>query len=170
MSEPRRPGDAAGTPDLGALGVWTSLDGMPARDAGAFARRVEELGYRALWIPEAVGRDPFAFLGWLAAATERLVLATGIANVYARDAMTTRAARETLAELSGGRDPDFADGGSDRLVDAIVAWGDEEALARRVRAHRDAGANHVCIQPLRPDGELGPDVTLLEALAPGRPA
>jgi probable F420-dependent oxidoreductase len=43
---------------------------------------------------------------------------------------------------------DFVDGGSDRLVDAIVAWGDPDAIARRVREHLTAGANHVCIQIL----------------------
>ena len=53
------------------------------------------------------------------------------------------------------RRDDLADGGSDRLVDALVAWGDEEAIADRVRAHRDAGADHVCIQVVGvPQGEL----------------
>ncbi|MCW3029573.1 MAG: class F420-dependent oxidoreductase [Solirubrobacterales bacterium] len=46
----------------------------------------------------------------------------------------------------GYDDEDFADGGSERLVDAIVAWGDEEAIAGRVREHLDAGADHVAIQ------------------------
>jgi probable F420-dependent oxidoreductase len=69
----------------------------------------------------------------------------------------------------GFTDADIADGGSDRLVDAIVAWGDAEAIAARVRAHHDAGADHVCIQPLRPDGVPGPDLRILEALAPARP-
>jgi probable F420-dependent oxidoreductase len=46
---------------------------------------------------------------------------------------------------------DVADGGSDRFVDAIVASGDEEAIRRRVQAHRDAGADHVCIQVLADD-------------------
>ena len=41
---------------------------------------------------------------------------------------------------------DLAGGGSDRLVDAAVAWGNPEAIARRVREHHDAGADHVCIQ------------------------
>jgi len=41
---------------------------------------------------------------------------------------------------------------SDRLVDAVVAWGDEGALAARVQAHRDAGADHVCVQLLGPPG------------------
>ncbi len=289
---------------LGRLGVWTWLDALDAEAAAAFAARIEALGYAALWLPEAVGRDPFASIGFLAARTRRLRLATGIANIYARDATATRAAAATLAELSGGRfllglgvshapmvtgvrghaygkpvttmreylgamekalfraiqpkedapillaslrpnmlrlaaekargahpyfvppehtarareilgpgpwlapeqmvlretdpvraravarasmkvyaglpnyqnalrwlgygDADFADGCSDRLVDAIVAWGDEEAIQARIQAHWDAGADHVCIQPLRADGVPGPDVSLLEALAPAR--
>jgi probable F420-dependent oxidoreductase len=48
-------------------------------------------------------------------------------------------------------DADFADGGSDRLVDATVAWGDEEAIRTRVQAHLDAGADHVCIQVITGD-------------------
>lgn len=50
-----------------------------------------------------------------------------------------------LREL-GYDDDDFADGGSDRLVDAIVAWGDEQTIAKRVREHIDAGADHVALQ------------------------
>lgn len=48
----------------------------------------------------------------------------------------------------GFTDEDFADGGSDRVVDAIVAWGDEQAVLDRVKAHFDAGADHVCVQAL----------------------
>jgi probable F420-dependent oxidoreductase len=51
----------------------------------------------------------------------------------------------------GFTDDDIADGGSDRLVDALVAWGDEAAIAARVQEHRDAGADHVCIQVLAED-------------------
>lgn len=288
--------------EIGRLGVWTFLDALPPGEAVEFARKIESWGYSALWIPEAVGADPFVTHTWLAAHTERIVLATGIANIYARDAMTMRAARDTLGAVSGGRfllglgvshapmvtairgheygkpvatmrayletlekaiyrgqappepvpvvlaalrpkmlalaaecaqgahpynvtpehtarareilgpkawlcpdqkvlletdpskarqaaraqlgvylslpnyqnnwkwlgfdDADFADGGSDRLIDALVAWGDEEAIRARVRAHHDAGADHVCIQPLRPDGGPGPDPRVLEALAP----
>ncbi|HSQ00220.1 MAG TPA: TIGR03620 family F420-dependent LLM class oxidoreductase [Candidatus Dormibacteraeota bacterium] len=289
---------------LGRLGVWTFLDLMSGGEAAAFTQRVEALGYSTLWVPEAIGRDPFTLLGYLAARTERLQFATGIANIYARDPMTMRAIQQTLAELSGGRfvlglgvshshlvtgvrgheyrkpipamreyleamrgalyravepaeeapimlaalrpamlrlaraqargahpyfvtpehtarareilgpdawlapeqkvlldtdaararataratmqiylglpnyqnnlkwlgfsDADIADGGSDRLVDAIVAWGDEQTIADRIRAHHDAGADHVCIQPLRADGVPGPDLRVLEALAPAR--
>ncbi len=290
--------------DLGQLGVWTWLDGYTAPETADFARKLESWGYTALWVPEAVGRDPFAFIGYLAGQTEQLVFATGIANIYARDPMTMKATHQTMSELAPGRfvlglgvshqhlvskirghdykkplttmrsyldamekalymgatpdeaapivlgalrdkmldlaatrtagahpylvppehtararkvmgddawlcpeqmvilesdatnargvarkelaiyfqlpnyqnnlkqfgfdDEDFADGGSDRLVDAIVVWGDEQAIADRIQAHRDAGANHVCIQAFRPDGEPGPDLRLLEALAPGR--
>ncbi|MCX2729717.1 LLM class F420-dependent oxidoreductase [Saccharopolyspora sp. NFXS83] len=48
----------------------------------------------------------------------------------------------------GFTDADFADGGSDRLIDALVVRGDVDAVADRVRAHREAGADHVCLQVL----------------------
>ena len=48
----------------------------------------------------------------------------------------------------GWTDDDLADGGSDKLVDAIVAWGDEAAIQARVQAHLEAGADHVCVQVL----------------------
>lgn len=290
--------------DLGRLGVWTWLDQLSAGEAAEFANRLEEWGYGALWLPEAVGRDPFALIGYLSARTDRLIFATGIANIYARDPMTMRAVRETLAEASNGRfllglgvshahlvagvrkheygkplstmraylermesaiymgrqpaepapvvlaalrqkmlglsvekakgahpyfvppehtarareilgpdgwlcpeqmvlretdaakaraiaranikiyldlpnyqnnlkwlgfeDRDFQDGGSDRLVDAIVAWGDDKVIADRIQAHYAAGANHVCIQPFRTDGVPGPDLALLETFAPAK--
>ena len=72
-----------------------------------------------------------------------------------------------LARFSFG-DKDVTAGGSDRLVDAVVAWGDEARIAARIRAHHDAGADHVCIQPLDPDGSLRPDLRVLEAFAPAR--
>jgi probable F420-dependent oxidoreductase len=68
-----------------------------------------------------------------------------------------------LREL-GFDDDDFADGGSDRLVDAIVAWGDVEAIAARVREHHEAGADHVAVQPLSAD--LDGQLEQLRALAP----
>ena len=288
--------------ELGPTGVWAFTDGMAAGPAAEFARRVEALGYGALWIPEAIGRHPFAHAAWLLANTERLVVATGIANLYARDAHASAAARNTLAEQSGGRfllglgvshapfvegvrghryerpvatmrayldamdkapyaavppaetpptviaalgprmlklaaektrgahpylvppehtaqareilgpgpwlcteqkvlletnasrarevarkaaaiylnlpnyrnnlkrlgytDADLDDGGSNRLIDAVVAWGDEKTIADRIQAHRDAGASHVCIQPLHPEGKPLPDERILEVLAP----
>ncbi len=52
---------------------------------------------------------------------------------------------------AGFDDDDIAHGGSDGLVDALVAWGDEQAIVDRVQAHRDAGADHVCVQVLTAD-------------------
>ncbi len=51
-------------------------------------------------------------------------------------------------ETLGFDQGDFADGGSDRLVDALVAWGDAETVVAKLGAHREAGADHVAIQPL----------------------
>ena len=53
-------------PELGRLGVWGHLDSLPIDAARAFARRAEDLGYGALWVPETVGREPFTLLGLLA--------------------------------------------------------------------------------------------------------
>ncbi len=65
----------------------------------------------------------------------------------------------------GFTDDDIAGGGSDRLVDALVVWGDEAAIAARVQQHRDAGADHVCIQVLT-DDPAGFPVEQWRALAP----
>lgn len=289
--------------DITKYGVWFFFDGMTAVESAEFARGVEKLRYGALWIPEAVGREPFAHAAYLAARTERLVFATGIANIYARDPLTMSAASKTVAELSdcrfllgigvshkplvanlrghsyekpysymreylpkmksalyrapepkervpvvlaalhpkmlalcaaeadgthtyfvppehtvmarkavgpkamvcveqavvletdaakaratareymktyvprlpnytnalkalGWADKEFENGCSDRLVDAIVAWGTETQIRDRVEAHLKAGASHVCIQPLNTANAMMPDERALQALAP----
>ena len=290
--------------ELGRLGVWASLDGMSAAAAAAFAQRVEDWGYGALWVPESRGRNVLVIAGWLLANSKRLTVATGIANMYARDAQASAAGQLALAEQSGGRfllglgvshvplveglrghtygkpvgtmqvyleamrratyaapapaempktviaalgpkmlalasthadgahpylvspahtrearrilgpgkllcpeqtvvadteatrarrigrawlgrylaltnyrnnllrlgfgPSDLADGGSDRLVDATIAWGDTAAIRSRIDEHFAAGADHVCIQALNPDEAAPalPDDRLLAALAP----
>ncbi|HEY7266988.1 MAG TPA: LLM class F420-dependent oxidoreductase [Solirubrobacterales bacterium] len=52
----------------------------------------------------------------------------------------------------GFSDEDFADGGSDRLVDALVAWGETDEILRRIAAHHEGGADHVAVQVLGADG------------------
>ena len=90
--------------DIGRIGIWSGvLDAHPTRDVQAACRELEAMGFPTLWVPEAVGRDPFVAAGTLLAATERLRLATGIANIYARDPMTTVACQRTLAEAYPGR-------------------------------------------------------------------
>ncbi|GIU85398.1 MAG: LLM class F420-dependent oxidoreductase [Acidimicrobiales bacterium] len=65
----------------------------------------------------------------------------------------------------GFTEEDLASGGSDRLVDALVVWGDEEDVLRRVREHFDAGADHVCVQVLT-SNPIDPGVDVLARLAP----
>ncbi len=89
------------------------------------------------------------------------------ARRIARDAMRRYLRLENYANnlrRLGFTDDEIAGDGSDRLVDAIVAWGDEGAIEARVRAHLDAGADHVCIQPL-PGGPVAP-LEQLRILAP----
>src|SRR3954469_11887619 len=88
---------------LGRLGVWAQSDSLDKDALIDFAQKLERWGYGALWSPEAVGRDPFVLITLLAAHTERLTFATGIANIYARDAMTLKALHHGLSEFFPGR-------------------------------------------------------------------
>jgi probable F420-dependent oxidoreductase len=281
------------TIDVGRIGIWTSAFEMqPSAAAKEATQQLEALGYPIVWLNEATGRDPFVMASLLLSATSTIKVATGIANVYARDAMTTAACQKTLAEAFPGRfllglgvsspvlvekvrkhsydkplsymrsylstmdealytsvepaekpgrvlaalgpkmlelaatqadgahpylttpdhtrqareiigagvflapeqmvvletdptkaraigraavgfylrapgylanlrrlgftDADWADpkAASDRLVDGVVAWGDLDRVVARVHEHLDAGADHVCIQVLRPDRDL----------------
>ncbi|HVV77643.1 MAG TPA: TIGR03620 family F420-dependent LLM class oxidoreductase [Mycobacteriales bacterium] len=282
--------DLASWPErLGRVGVWTGqLDYSPADVVREAAREVEVAGYRALWTGEAVGREVLTAAQLLLAASDSLIVATGIANIWARDALATAAGQLALGEaypdrfilgigvshkplldvrgedyrtpltfmrdyLDGmdkaydvyravapssrpprllaalgpkmlalaaagadgahtyfvppehtatareilgpdrllvpeqvcvlsedatvareiarrhttsylrlanytanlqrfGFEPDdFADGGNDRLVDTVCAWGSIESIAARVKAHLDAGADHVAVQVLVDD-------------------
>ncbi len=93
-------------------------------------------------------------------AVEQAVLleADGVtARAIAREHMAFYLAREPYrANLSrlGWSDDEIGDPPSDRLVDAIVAWGDVEAVRARVVAHLEAGADHVCVQAIRSETEL----------------
>ena len=286
---------------LGRTGLWLSALGTLSAAAEAdAAAELEALGYGALWIGEGRGsKDALVHSALLLAATRGLVVATGIANIWARDASAAHSGAEALGDAYPGRfvlglgvshaplvelrghdygrpltamrtyldaldaalyappaparpvprvlaalrpkmvelsrdraagahpyltpvahtartrellgprpllapevtvllerDPqraretarrfltsylalpnyannlralgyderDLADGGSDRLVDDLVAWGDEEAVVARVRAHHDAGADHVAVQPLAFDGESA--MAQARALAP----
>ncbi|QGG93690.1 LLM class F420-dependent oxidoreductase [Actinomarinicola tropica] len=295
---------SATTMDLGRVGIWTgAMDAMPSSDAAGFARLIEELGFRTLWIPETVGRDPMVNATLLLERTSTLQIATGIANVYARDAVTMANTQRAIEEAFPGRfllglgvshahlvdrvrkhdyskpysymvdyltdmdgsifravgpeqlpqarvlaalgpkmlelaatkangahpyfvpvehtarareimgpdatlapeqmvvldtDPTtaretarknmsvylrapnyvnnlkrfgftdedvVADAPSDRLVDAIVAWGDVDAIVDRVRAHHDAGADHVAVQVLAAGTFVPPEDQLRELAA-----
>jgi len=69
----------------------------------------------------------------------------------------------------GFDDDDLAGGGSDRFLDAMVAWGGEDAIRSRIQQHWDAGADHVCIQPISVQGSREPiGGRVLDLLAPAR--
>ena len=117
----------------------------------------------------AVARDALGH-GALVAPEQGVVLET--------DPVTARAiARNHLAgylslpnysnnwKRFGITDEDLADGGSDRLVDQLVAWGDDAEIAARVQQHRDAGADHVCVQVLTGD-QIGMPLDQWRQLAP----
>jgi probable F420-dependent oxidoreductase len=89
--------------DLGRVGAWGHLDSLAIGEARAFARRVDEFGYGTLWVPETVGREPFALLGMLAGDVTRASLGTSIVSIWGHDAQTTRMAAQTLHEATGGR-------------------------------------------------------------------
>jgi probable F420-dependent oxidoreductase len=88
---------------LGPVGVFGHLDSLPAAALRPYAARAAALGYGALWVPETVGREPFALLGAVAEAAQGMWLGTAIASIWGHDAMTTRMAAMTLHELTGGR-------------------------------------------------------------------
>jgi probable F420-dependent oxidoreductase len=89
--------------ELGSVGAWGHLDSLPVTRLLAYARRVEELGYGTLWMPETVGREPFTALGLLAGETRQMRLGTSIVSIWGHDPQTTRMAAMTLAEATGGR-------------------------------------------------------------------
>jgi probable F420-dependent oxidoreductase len=92
------------TLDLGRIGIWTgAFDGQPMSAVIDAAQTIERLGFETLWVPETVGRDPFVVVTTLLANTSALRLATGIANIYARDPLTMAATQKSLAEAFPGR-------------------------------------------------------------------
>ena len=89
--------------DLGKLGVFCFTDPLTPAQLTELAQRTERLGYAALWYPEVLSYESFALGSFLLQQTTTLIIATGIANIYARDATTAKQGQHTLATLSGGR-------------------------------------------------------------------
>src|SRR5258708_23875031 len=85
------------------LRVWAAMDALTAEEGVAFACQVEGWGYSALWLPESRGRNIRAHSAWLLANTTNLIIAPGIANIYARDPMAMANGQRGLNEQSGGR-------------------------------------------------------------------
>jgi len=85
------------------LGVWFAPEGMRSPEIARCTQLMEELGYETFWLAETFGRDPFALAAFLGARTERIKLATGIANIFHRHPGAMKQAANTVAEQTGGR-------------------------------------------------------------------
>ena len=88
---------------LGQKGVFWFTDTLSPAQLVELARRSEELGYSALWYPEALGYECFALASYLLTHSTKLIIGSGIANIYARDPTATKQGQHTLAKLSDGR-------------------------------------------------------------------
>ncbi|TMC45187.1 MAG: TIGR03620 family F420-dependent LLM class oxidoreductase [Chloroflexi bacterium] len=85
---------------LGTVGVWAhDIERLTAADARDYARAIASFGYRALWMPESLGsKEIFAHASLLLCGTERLVVASGIANIWARDPVAMANGARTLVD------------------------------------------------------------------------
>jgi probable F420-dependent oxidoreductase len=148
-------------------GLDASPEPPPVRErclAAIGPRMIELAGERA-----AGTHQYFVTVGSTRLARERLgpraLVAPEVACVVDRDAARARAVAREYAALYlglsnytrplldwGFTESDLADGGSDRLIDAVIPQGSPERIAEAVRAHLDAGADHVCLQPLGEEG------------------
>ena len=88
---------------LGRLGVWYPIDRLDGVGIRRLLRTVEDLGYSTFWYPEALGYESFSIASFMLANTERLVIGSSIANIYARDPFTARRGLRTLSSLYDAR-------------------------------------------------------------------
>src|SRR4029450_8331421 len=84
---------------LGRVGIWTrQLDHPPGTAAEAAAMELESLGYRSIWIPEALHREVISHATALLASTSTITVATGIARVHARSPQSAALAQRFLTD------------------------------------------------------------------------
>jgi probable F420-dependent oxidoreductase len=156
------------------------LDGAP-EPLGPELRVLAALGPRMLDLcsDRALGTHPyFTVVKHTRFARERLgdgpLIAPELACVLDTDTERARATARDYARLYlglsnytnalrrfGFDDDDIADGGSDRLIDAVIPHGSAEEIAEVAHAHLEAGADHVCLQPVGSDGVPRADWTAL---------
>jgi probable F420-dependent oxidoreductase len=90
--------------DIGRVGIWQGvLDGYPTGQVKEVVAELDEAGWPTVWIPETISRDPFVSAAIMLEATDEMKIATGIASIWARDALTTANATLTLNEAYDGR-------------------------------------------------------------------
>ena len=88
---------------LGRLGVWYSTDKLDGSQLRDFVRTVENNGYSNLWYPESRGYELMSLAAWLLSCSEKLMIGSSIANIYARDSFTAQRALISLNALYGDR-------------------------------------------------------------------
>lgn len=86
-----------------SLGVFLYPDNFSASEIADYARRIERLGYDAIWYPEVYHYESFTLGGYLLSQTERITVASGIANIYARDPMAAVQCGRGLRGFYGDR-------------------------------------------------------------------
>ena len=87
----------------GRFGFWYPTDRLDGAGLAALVQGAKALGCSHLWYPESTGYESFALASFLLAQSSRIAVGSSIANIYARDPVTARNGRRTLADLSGGR-------------------------------------------------------------------
>jgi probable F420-dependent oxidoreductase len=85
------------------LGIWCATNVLKAAELAALANSIEDHGYQTLWYPESLSYESFAMAGFLLANSTRLQVASGIANIYARDAVTSAQGHDSLNRMYDGR-------------------------------------------------------------------
>ena len=90
---------------LGRLGVWYGTDKLDGTQLRDFVRTVENNGYSTLWYPESRGYESMSLAAWLLSSSEKLVIGSSIANIYARDSFTAQRAMVSLNALYGRLPP-----------------------------------------------------------------
>lgn len=156
---------------MGRVGVWSfELERMTAADEGRLAQRIEDLGFKALWIPESLGsKEIFAHAGILLAATKTLIIASGIANIWARDAVAMANGAKALQEAYADRFLCGLGVSHKPTIDARLGGGYTKPLAH-MRAYLDAMDKAPFTGPNRKDppaprviAALGPEMLKLSA-------
>jgi probable F420-dependent oxidoreductase len=154
---------------LGPIGVWSfELERMAAADEGRLAQEIEALGFKALWIPESLGsKEVFVHAGILLAATKTLIVASGIANIWARDPVAMANGARALQEAYADRFLCGIGVSHKPTIDARIGGGYEKPLGR-MRAYVDAmdkapytGPNRKDPPPPRVIAALGPQMLRL---------
>lgn len=147
---------------VGTIGAWVGrIRQLGAQEAAHVARELEALGYSTLWISEGMGKEVLSHATLLLAATDRIAVATGVANIWARDAISMRNGLRTIEEAFPNRLVAGLGVGHASMVE--VRGQHYSRPLHRMRAYLDAMRRAPYDGP---EPEMDPPI-LLGALGPG---